>query len=246
MSSPKILVIENQLTQFETIHRFLGTDFQIFPENKRLKYRSFINLIRVFLHTGYGEYHHNEDSYRGKVFKEILEEIDRFDPKVILMDHILLGFHEANDGIDLAKFLRRAGISTPIIFLSRTRTNSAKAINAKQHVSDCDWLPKGIDGQENLTADYLLTKVTDQIKLRIAQIPKIDLEDRVDFMLESIKALMSRDVHDSSLDHFKILLENHRRQSNLRIDQLMMLPERSESLPKRSSINNLFKILSAN
>ncbi|MFD0792048.1 hypothetical protein ACFQZX_00385 [Mucilaginibacter litoreus] len=154
MAKPKVLIIENQYFQFKLIYDNLDTNFEIVPKRDPASFKTLMDHVRIALDARYGKDHLEEDSMRKESFDWLMQEIRTFQPNIILMDHILLGYYLANDGITLAEFLRKEEINTPILFLSRTEQNDSRVIKVKSKVSRCEWIHKQLSGHELLSESY--------------------------------------------------------------------------------------------
>lgn len=93
----KIILIENQYTQFKEIRRHLcNSGFEVFPPENQNEFKKFLDLIRIFLNKRYGGTELN--SHRANAFKEILIIIEYEKPEIIIIDNILVGYHDPENG----------------------------------------------------------------------------------------------------------------------------------------------------
>lgn len=175
----KIILIENQFTQFKKIWNFLDEEYEVFPnikketlqseaekeKYKRNQFKDFIDLFRVCLNERYSK------NYRDDAFQKIKQIIiDEVKPDLLIIDHILVGNHEAKNGLDLAIKLRGEKISQPIMFLSRTEANSSDVIKQYPHISEKKiWINKGFAGDRILHPKYFKEDVLPQINKLISE-----------------------------------------------------------------------------
>ncbi len=167
-----ILLIENQYRQFLKIKKYLNdAGFNVYPLCQ--DFISFIDLIRVYLNPRYGGI--QSGSRRDGAFQEIVAYIGEIQFDVIIIDYILVGCHVAETGIFLAKKLRKQGIDTPIIFLSRERYNQPEIMKAlTKDLKPYKWIHKGYDGREILEKEYfeqhVITGIEESLQESIRQI----------------------------------------------------------------------------
>ncbi len=144
MDKCKILFIENQKTQFETITEFLTTsenkkngfekkqsevEFDIYP--KMDTYDDFIDNIRVYLNNYY-----NRKEVKVKAENNILNFINSYALNCennkfnfIIIDHKLVGCHNSKSGIHLAELLKIKNIYyQKLVFLSRSTPNDKQVL----------------------------------------------------------------------------------------------------------------------
>lgn len=154
----KILVIENQFTQFKKITKLLDTaGYQSFPDEETFK--DYIDWIRIYLNPRYTR------DRRDHFWKKILVKTIDFAAEVFIIDHILVGTHNAEDGIDLAMKFRENGITQPFIFFSRTDINSIDVCRRLPNVSPKkDWIFKGYSGAAILEPEFFRNEVIKKIE----------------------------------------------------------------------------------
>jgi hypothetical protein len=140
----KILIIENQIRQFEDIFRTLtSSGYKVGPAIGEFK--CFIDAIRVFLNPRYG------CDRRDAALKEVLAAVKDLSPDILIIDHILVGNDSSQNGIDLAVRLRKEKFFMPIAFFSRTIANDFSIIENLPRVEEIKvWLPKAYWGGINL------------------------------------------------------------------------------------------------
>jgi hypothetical protein len=160
----KILIIENQQSQFDGIVECMG-DYCFFPEKSG--YIAFIDHVRVWVNELY------DADYREKAITFIIDIINTKETELILMDHILGGAHHCLTGIDLAREIngRRVKESKtviPIAFLSKTEHNDENRISAydkyEKQFNTSEWIHKGYFGDEILKKKYFNSRVIPQIE----------------------------------------------------------------------------------
>jgi nucleoside phosphorylase len=163
----KILIIENQITQFKDIIKLLDKfGYQSFPDEETFK--EYIDWIRIYLNPRY------TSDRRNQFWEKILAKTKDYNAEVIIIDHILVGSHNAEDGINLAIKFRESGITQPIIFFSRTDVNSIDICNRLPNVSGKkDWIFKGYSRADILEPSFFEKEVIPKIKNFMN--PSIDL-----------------------------------------------------------------------
>ena len=155
MESKKILLIENQYRQFIKIKTYLNNvGYTVCPTDEvGDPFNEFIDYVRIYLNPRYGGI--EEKSRRKEVIERIVKEINTEDFDALIIDYILVGNHVSKTGIFLAETLRDNKVTTPIIFLSREKSNQPKIINnLKEKLEPFEWIHKGYDGREILDEEY--------------------------------------------------------------------------------------------
>ena len=158
-SKRKVLVIENQFTQFKEIIKLLdGAGYQTFPTDEKT-FKDYLDWIRIFLNPRY-------DSNRRKLFwDKILKNTIEFNAEIFIIDHILVGTHSAEDGIDLAMKFREHGISQPFIFFSRSEMNNIDICDKLPKVlAEKIWIFKGYSGADILEEKFFTAEVIPKIE----------------------------------------------------------------------------------
>lgn len=179
----KILVIENQWTQFEKIRDKLltcGEAYNIYPSDDN-SHKQFLDWIRICLDTRYG------GDRRMKYRQIVIEYIKNYNPDLIIIDHILVGCHNGETGIDLAIYLRKEGnISVPILFLSRSDINTPNICKQYPEIDEPRiWIPKGFKGKENLERDYFKDTVLKAIKKLLKKKKPTLKEEIINLLVEN-------------------------------------------------------------
>lgn len=167
MINYKIVLIENQKVQFDTISSLFrdrpgsNIHYEIFPKEK--DYTLFLDCIKVYLNEYYKPVHN------AFALKRLIDMIHNFrldqdntEPHVFIIDHKLVGCHKSLSGIDLAIELRNnQGFKVqPMIFLSRTSKADPKVMEGLPHLSGIhEWIPKGYAGKEILDDEYFKKNV---------------------------------------------------------------------------------------
>lgn len=171
----KLLIIENQYTQFCRIYSNLGTDkFDKFPDSDQNEYINFIDHVRIWVNENYLE------QQKTNALKFITELITANSIELILMDHILGGAHHCKTGIDLAYEINQSrkdnGTIIPVLFLSKTDladkkreigSGNLKGINeyaSNFGEANYKWVHKGYFGDEILDPDYFRDNVMTKIE----------------------------------------------------------------------------------
>ncbi|HBR54266.1 MAG TPA: hypothetical protein DEA82_08785 [Flavobacteriaceae bacterium] len=159
-----ILIVENQVTQFEQIKDNLDIGgFTFFPN----EFIDFLKIVKVAV----GNY-----NAKMEAIQIIIEYIDNNSIDLIIMDHKIGSAYSDDDGIELAEKIREE-VDVPILFLSRTKENEAKRLrNLKTFQSDTcvkgihwEWVHKGIIGNEILEENYVKDNVIPKVKNLLVQ-----------------------------------------------------------------------------
>lgn len=153
----KIVVIENQIRQFEDIFRMLtDKEYEVYPTIGEFK--DFIDAIRVHLNPRYSRDRRND------ALKEVLSKVKAVTPDILIIDHILVGNDSSENGIDLAVKFRKEGFAMPIAFFSRTVPNDFSIIENLPRVEEIKvWLPKAYWGGINLDDPLFKNKVIPEL-----------------------------------------------------------------------------------
>jgi hypothetical protein len=164
----RVLIIENQRSEFDIISKFLSNPdgnnkkYQVFPEEK--SFSEFMNNIHVVINKDYNEkYVKIAQCYLMKFIND--KSID-----IILMDFILGGQH-CKTGIRLAEVINderknNGNGEIPIVFFSKTvsedkrKTKDEEAYKEKYKLYK--WAPKGYFGYEHLDKEYFEKKVIEE------------------------------------------------------------------------------------
>jgi len=154
----RILIIENQFIQFKDIKYLLdNSGYQTFPDEN--SFIDFIDAIKIHLNRRY------TNERRTFFLEKVIEIITKFDPEILIIDHILVGTHDAQDGIDLAVEFRKRGLKQPIIFFSRTELNNIDICDKLPNVTlDKEWIFKGYSGEDILDKKFFDEIVIPKIK----------------------------------------------------------------------------------
>ena len=155
MSKRKILVIENQITQFETIRKNLD-EYEIYPALE--EYELIMNLVCIRLNK---RYIHDR---RTEALTKLREYIVERKIELFIIDYKLSGCHDGLTGIDLAFEIQDRSLfpKTPVIFLSRSSSNTKEI---KDHLINVEnkWVEKGYAGLSLLEPSYFEKYIKTQI-----------------------------------------------------------------------------------
>ncbi len=153
-----ILIIENQVLQFEIISLLLlKGGIQPFPSDSSDEYVNFIDHIRIWVNDEYLSHH------RDLAFSYLTSYIENNRINLVLMDYKLGGAHHCKTGIDLAEELNNFRLENnqellPVYFLSKTELNDRKREerfnNYKGKFDKTEWIHKGYFGEEILETTY--------------------------------------------------------------------------------------------
>lgn len=161
----KILVLENQVTQFEDIITALKKAFSnrrnltISTHPSKQDWLRIMNLVRIFLNPRYSSERQNI------AIDKLKEYIESITPDYLIIDYRLSGSHNGKKGTFLARKLKTLGIMAPILFLSRTDHNDedVKKEIEKEALGDCEWIPKGYAGSDIGDDSYFEKYVVENI-----------------------------------------------------------------------------------
>jgi hypothetical protein len=177
MSEYKILLVENQQSQFEKIHyRFndynnsnVSDRFRVFPDSNN--FLMFIDCVRVFVNTNYGMYGNyieNNLTYREFAMSKIINEIDTNGIGLILMDYKLGAGYRCKSGIFLAEQINKLRETKnkpylPVVFISKDLKNKKIDDELREYNYQYEWVHKGYFGDEILNEEYFNNNVIDAI-----------------------------------------------------------------------------------
>jgi hypothetical protein len=163
----KILLIENQFTQFDTLQRELSSRYEVFPEQMPTQpenvvaFKAFMDLIRVILNPRY------KRKQGERAFNELMAYINEKEPDLLVVDYILVSHSAAETGAALAKKIRGAFPPEkiiPVLFISRTPRDRIDVIKSVDSMKNKDWADK----------QYYAGTLLDHIYVTDVVIPKID------------------------------------------------------------------------
>lgn len=159
----KILIIENQITQFKMISEHLKTNgYHPIPSPE--EYTGFLDYVRIQINPQYGE------TYKTECFNKIMEYITAQSPDLIIMDHILGGSCKCETGIGLAlKLCKPIPIPIPVLFLSRTEHTEKNRVEEyekfrNQQPGISEWTHKGYFGDGILEENYFKSHVIPSVE----------------------------------------------------------------------------------
>lgn len=198
----KILLIENQYTQFRPIAIFLHKrDFDVQP--RRVEYIPLMNNIRIFLNERYGPL--GERNKRSLAFSEIVKFIEGFTPDIFIIDQVLVGNHQGLDGIFLMEQLRPK-FPQPILFLSRTAANDVRVMENLPRLSQpTEWINKGYFGEEILNEKYFEEHVLNRIKYFLAN----SFTPELQHIIENLPAKHIQPIDPELLRKFKLRMKTY-------------------------------------
>lgn len=162
----RILIIENQILQFEQLAEVLprvgDRKLEIYPLGE--EYRELIGAVKVFVYDRYPK------AYRDRCRDVILEHVfcdDRNRPvDLIIMDYKLGGSVKCKTGVDVALLIWMIYPNIPILFLSRVdfadkgRFHQIESIDSQHRQS---WLMKGFMGEKELDKSFIQNTVYNKI-----------------------------------------------------------------------------------
>lgn len=189
----KILVIENQWTQFEKIRDKLITceeAYEVYPD--KYSYKEFLDWIRICLDTRY------EGERRMKYLLRITNKVRDENPDLLIIDHILVGCHNGETGIDLALNLRIKGkIATPILFLSRSDLNTPHISSQYPKIAEPrEWVSKNSNNKETLEDNHFNCHIMDTIK-KLLEKKRPSVKERI---IEQLKTRSTRTPSESKME----------------------------------------------
>lgn len=245
----KILIIENQYTQFKKItKRFDSSTFEVYPIDYE-SYKIFMDQVRVFVNTKY------PPEYRDGAIEEIIAYINGEDIDLILMDHILGGAHHCLTGIDLAEKINeeRKDDLLPVLFLSKTELNDEKRVKRYEKYkedfgeSHNQWVHKGFYGDEILGLNYfkerVLKKVTGLLGESKSDLKKKSFEEIIQKHIDDFRKTAT-DLKDPDYEEYAKILEDLKRNYGKLSDEFILYISNSEGnrLDKKRIENEKLKI----
>jgi hypothetical protein len=139
-SKRKIVIIENQKSQFNDIYTTLKNEYQIIPNEE--DFIGFMDHVRVWINQQYDE------DYRDIAIESIKTKCNDVD--LIIMDYSIGGAHHCETGIELASKLLEINNDLNFLFFSKIAENDRKKNiafeklkNSYSHISENNWLNKG-------------------------------------------------------------------------------------------------------
>ncbi len=169
MCNYRVLIIENQVSQFKEICKKLSEYFYVLPQiNDFVKVADW---TRISLTKRYDYAYQQPGKRRKKTMQKLVEYITNNKVDVIIIDHILVGHHSGENGIHLARKLKDLNVEQPIIFLSRTERNkeSVKRDLEREKITEPIWIEKGYAGKGIGDDWYFNKNVVEKIKGCIGQ-----------------------------------------------------------------------------
>jgi CheY-like chemotaxis protein len=168
MCKRKILIIENQESQFSKLQSLFGeydNDFEIFPKD----FFPFITWVRRYVNKNYPENLRMADG-----FDKIIQIINDNRIDLILMDYKLGAQFECLSGVILAKEINiklqsLANQPLPVVFMSKDLIKDNEKycgeLNEyeKMKFPKCRYVHKGYFGKEILQNDYFKDKIISAI-----------------------------------------------------------------------------------
>lgn len=162
----RILIIENQYIQFDTMQRELSSRYEVLPaprptpEENVAVFKAFIDPVRIALNPRY------KRGQRDRAYEEFKAYLIEKKPDLLIIDYILVSHSAAQTGIDLAKRLRNDFISNkviPILFVSRTPRSKVDILKGLESMKLKEWVDKQYYAGTLLDPTY----VTDVVMRRI-------------------------------------------------------------------------------
>ncbi|WP_256005207.1 hypothetical protein [Pedobacter deserti] len=196
MVNRRVAIIENQSMQFSLIRGYLtSASFEVFPNQN--EYTTFLDHVRVFLNKRYSEVR------KKNAFDGLLKMLNEFEPELLLIDHMLVGNHNADNGLDLAIKLRKENVTIPILFLSRTDRNQIDVCKKLPEVQQpTDWISKGYTGEEILQKIFFREQVLKKILLFLDKSREDKIREELDVMLKYFEELHK--IHKESNSRFQL------------------------------------------
>lgn len=166
LKGKKILVLDNQYSEYETICNRLPSDYcEVFPSPK--EFMTVIDWVRIVLNTRY------ELKKTKKATENLITYIQSVNPDLFIIDYKISGSHDGRTGIDLAVILwdKTNFPEIPILFLTRAATDDEKLMNGKSEFDSnfpsaktaCNWVNKGYGGLDKSPATYFNKHVLSKI-----------------------------------------------------------------------------------
>lgn len=144
----KVVIIENQKTQFSIIKSHFTNDVIILPTIA--DYDKFMNSVKIVLNSNYPF----STIIKNKVI--IINSLIEYNPDIIIIDYKLSGSSKGLSGIELGKIIRKEYANIKIIFLSRLQSNEMSVQNELRDFNfpNWKWIEKGYAGQAINNKDY--------------------------------------------------------------------------------------------
>lgn len=146
----RILVIENQQTQYERIKKYLDArEYTVMPSDE--EYIDFIDNVKIYINPRY------EGVKKQNAWKSIEGKVDEAD--LLLIDHKLSGTHIGKTGIGLAVDIVWKIGNFPILFFSRTDKGERSVKDELEKLQgiegkDWIWVDKGYSGESLFNEGY--------------------------------------------------------------------------------------------
>lgn len=157
-NQPRILIIDNQITQFQAIRSKL-TAYTTFPEPE--EHGKVMDWVRVHLNTRYKKKRCSD------AFSALVRYIEERDIDLFIMDYKLTGPHDGKTGIFLATnfvTLHPEKPQKPVIFLSGTPEKDPKVQQEELlSITHYRWVDKGYAGLSIKDAAYFKINVLNTI-----------------------------------------------------------------------------------
>ncbi|QHS56522.1 response regulator [Mucilaginibacter sp. 14171R-50] len=218
----KIAIIENQYDQFDVISGLLE-EYTLFPDYTR--YKNFLDKVRIHLNTRYSK------EQKAEALQSVIKDLQEFKPDLLIIDHILVGNHSAENGIQLAKKLRKEMMTQPILFLSRTEQNHVDVCKYLPEVkAPVRWVSKGYSGEEILEPEYFKQNVISQIKeLLNESVPIIESH----YLLPIIKKFEEIETNQNGLSRYR-----HNKSLIPHVNQFTVIIQNMKSLTTQNTGEN--------
>lgn len=145
-----LLLIENQIVQFETIYDSLGA-FNVFPPKDDRSYFAVMDRVRIWLTKHYSE------ARKKEAFTYLCNYIRDNSIELYIIDLMLVGTYDGDNGITLATKLqekKELGVN-PVIFLSGSPKHTADIEKQLEVVNKYEWVEKGYAGVSLNEIPYL-------------------------------------------------------------------------------------------
>lgn len=166
---PKIIIIENQITQFKVLRKGLVannvvSNGDIYPDVE--EWKSFMSHVKIAINEDYDDIISGE--YRRIAKTMIFEKIREFKPDIFIIDY-LLGGTTCEKGVELAQDIVDNIVSPQfsIIFLSRELPLGDDYDRFKEKYKGkiyIDWLSKSYSQDEVLEKNYIKEVLCRELK----------------------------------------------------------------------------------
>lgn len=198
------MVIENQWSQFAAIRGFLEKmQASVYPDdNTFVKLMDCVRIVLLSAHT-------YSAKKRADAENVLIEEINNYNPELLLIDYNLIGQQRGGSGIDLYVALKdRFNSAYPVLFMSRL------ALDPNGSIDEAELVTKGFGPRNWITKGFGDTEpdefyFTNTVFNRIVEITNIGNSAKVNHPdpLTSLNKILSYSIYRHS-KHFPAIRDS--------------------------------------